>query len=398
MTEPKSMIFPGWHADPRLPIDRPFTVREAHQAGVDGNGLARLVRQGVLRRVFRGVYVDAALPDSIHERARALALVVPEAAVITDATAAWLYGVDVFPTSSYFGPMPRLHVFRLPDHTRVRRGGVQGGRRTLQKADLLSIGDVVVTTPLRTACDLGRILRREQALAAMDALLHLGDFTQTDLCAQVERFHGRRGVVQLRELAPLADGRAESVRESALRLLWIDAGLPKPDLQIPVAYAIGREPFRLDLGDTKVKYAAEFDGHDWHSTPEREARDAWRRDLIRKDGWTIDVFHDADLHGWDGMARLRDGHRRATERTQRRADGWDDAEEALRVFRRPRYAEDFLAPDDVDGITSDFPAEDLTSDDLSSDDLGMYGMGWRSRDDLDLGIVPISRHAAQMRD
>lgn len=384
MTQSRSSAAPGWHGDPRLPTDRPFTSGQARQVGVDGNVLARLVRQGLLRRVVRGVYVDAAVPDSIEERARALALAVPEAAVITDATAAWLFGVDVLPASSYFGPvLPPVQCFRLPDHTRIRRTRVQSGRRMLEESDLLSIGDVVVTTPLRTACDLGRSLRRERALGAMDALLHLGDFTADELGAQVERFRGRRGVVQLRQLVPLADGRAESVRESELRLLWIDAGLPKPDLQIPVLQLPGHEPFRLDLGDARVKYAAEYDGEEWHSTPEQIARDAWRRRLIRADGWTIDVFRDADLHAWSGMARLRDGYRRAVERSQRCAGGgWSEAEQAVRAFGRPRYADEFLAPENVGHRYEEFgPYE------------AMWGDGA-----VDPEIVPISRRAAYMTD
>lgn len=384
MTNPRP--FPAWHADPRLPVDRPFTTGEAQDLGADGNMLARLVRQGILRRVVRGVYVDAALPDSILHRARALSLAVPEAAVITDETAAWLYGVDLYPPGDRFGPMPRLQFFRFPDRTRVRRTGVRSGRRMLEEVDLLlSLDGIVATTPLRTACDLGRTLRRERALAAMDALLHLGDFTEAELAAQVERFRGRRGVVQLRDLVPLADGRSESVRESELRLLWIDAGLPKPELQIPVSTAPGRGPFRLDLGDSKVKYAAEYDGEEWHSTPEQVSRDGWRRELIREQGWTIDVFRDADLQAWNGAVRLREGYRRAAERSKARlSGGWSEAEQAARAFGRPHYAEDFLAPDDeslehLPGVSRP------------------YGVGPRFENNSDPSVASW-RHAARIRE
>jgi len=347
MTNLRLRPFPAWHADPRLPVDRPFTTREARDFGLDPNALSKLVQHGLLRRVVRGVYVDAALPDSIAHRARALALAVPEAAVITDETAAWLYGIDLYPAGDRFGPMPRLQFFRLADHTRVRRAGVLSGRRMLEDVDLVSVGGIVATTPLRTACDLGRTLRRARALAAMDALLRLGEFTEAELAAQVERFRGRRGVVQLRDLVPFADGRSESVRESELRSLWIDAGLPKPQLQIPVSVARGREPFRLDLGDSEVKYAAEYDGQEWHSTPEQVSRDSWRRELIQEQGWTIDVFRDADLQNWNATIRLQEGFRRAVERSKGRlAGGRSEAERAARAFGRPHYAEDFLAPDD----------------------------------------------------
>jgi hypothetical protein len=350
MTQLQSSTFPAWHADPRLPTDRPFTTAEARRLGIDGNGLARLVRQGALRRVLHGVYVDAAVPDSVDERARAVALAVPEDAVITDATAAWLYGINFFDGNT-FAPMPRVQYFGPLERTRVRRAEVQGGRRMLAESDLVRIGPVWVTTPLRTACDLGRSLRRAQALAALDALLRLGDFTAAQLDAEIKRFRGRRGVVQLRDLVLLADGRADSVRESELRMLWIDAGLPKPQLQIPVLQRLGREPFRLDIGDPKAKYAAEYDGEEWHSTPEQIARDAWRRQLIRGDGWTIDVFGNQDLHRWSGMTRLQDGYRRAVERARRTVDDpSSEAERAVRAFGLPRYADNFLVPESAEPL------------------------------------------------
>lgn len=376
--------FPDWHADPRLPVERPFTTAEAADLGLDGNGLSRMVRQGLLRRVVRGVYVDAALPDSIHSRALALSLAVPEAAVITDETAAWLYGVDLYPPGDRYGSTPRLQFFRLPDHTRVRRDGVRSGRRMLAEVDLLSLGRIVATTPLRTACDLGRLLSRDRALAALDALLHLGDFTEADLLAQVERFRGARGVVQLRDLVLWADGRSESVRESQLRLLWIDAGLPKPELQIPVLTGRGA-PFRLDLGDSEVKYAAEYDGEDWHSTPEQVSRDSWRRELIREQGWTIDVFRDQDLQGWNATIRLQEGYRRAAERSKLRLlGGWSEAEQAARAFGRPHYAEDFLAP--ADDTFEGLP-----------DASGFDGVGRRFETNFEPGAVTW-RHAAKIRE
>lgn len=320
MAEPD---FPAWHADPRLPVDHPFTTAEARRLGLQPNVLARMVRDGTLRRLIRGVYVDASVPDSIDHRARALALAVPQAAVITDETAAWLYGVDLLPPSTYWLAEQTVHFFRPLDHTRIRRPGVHGGRRGMLGSDLRRIGEVVATTPLRTACDLGRSRPRASALGAIDALLRLGDFDRDDLLAAVDRFRGHRGVVQFRHLAPLGDGRAESVAESALRLLWLDAGLPTPELQIPFTDRWGRVVFRLDLGDSTVRYAAEFDGREWHSTPEQRDHDERRRTIIRERGWLIDVFTSEDLYARTVIERLRRGHQRATERRNRSPD-WPD--------------------------------------------------------------------------
>lgn len=314
MSEPD---FPTWHADPRLPTDTPFTSADAARRGVGGNVLARLTREGALRRVVRGVYVDGATPDTPNLRARAISLVVPKAAVITDLTAAWLYGVDLYPPSIYWISRP-LHYVRFRDCTRVRRPEVQSGRRTFADDDLRRLNQLTVTTPLRTAADLARSQRRGDALAALDAMLRLDDFSKDQLLGAVERFRGHRGVVQFRDLAPMADGRSESVNESKLRLEWIDAGLPAPDLQLPICAGPARRLYRLDIGDPAVKYAAEFDGEEYHSTPEQQQHDRVRRDDVRSEGWIIDVFHTHDLYDHATVGVLRAGHRRATERTERR--------------------------------------------------------------------------------
>ena len=71
-----------------------------------------------------------------------------------------------------------------------------------------------VTTPLRTACDLGRLLSRDRAFAALDTMLRLGAFDAEELWAETERFRGMRGVRQLRAFAPLADRPRRVARRS----------------------------------------------------------------------------------------------------------------------------------------------------------------------------------------
>ena len=122
--------------------------------------------------------------------------------------------------------------------------------------DVVEIGGLAVTSPLRTALDLGRLLWRFDALGALDQFLRIG-VVADELIAEVARFKGFRGVVQLRFLAPLADPRAESLAESALRLHWKDAGLPSPELQWWVYDEHGIAVFRLDLALPEVLFAAE---------------------------------------------------------------------------------------------------------------------------------------------
>lgn len=285
-------------ADLRLPIDRPFTSKQANTLGFSRDVLSRLTRQGLLRRVLKGVYVDATAEDSLLMRARALALVVPGSAVVTDGPAGWLFGADVLRPGDHI-TLPPIEIFQLPGNTRVRIDGTNGGERALRPEDIEVVHGVRVTTPLRTALDLGRLTPRDHAIGCLDSMLRLGRFTKEELLANVERFAKQRGVVQLRELAPLADARAESPGESVMRLRWHDAGLPEPTPQL-VVLDRGIVRCRLDLGVEEVRFGAEYDGWDWHSSDEDRKHDRARRKWLRTNaGWTILVLTKKEVFGPD---------------------------------------------------------------------------------------------------
>ena len=278
-----------------LPLDAPFTHAQAAARGVSRRTFRSLTVSGLVRPVLRGVYAAGQAPDDVLMRAQALALVVPASAVVCDRTAAWLHGVDILPRTALHAPPP-VQVAHTDD-TRVERPGVDGIRRGLADRDVTFVHGVRVTTPLRTALDLGRLLWRYDALAAIDGFLRLG-VDHDELLGEVDRFRGYRGVRQLRLLAPLGDRRAESVAESAVRLSWIDAGLPAPELQVWVADDDGRDVFRLDLGLRSVRFGAEYDGAEFHTSPSDVAADIERRRWLQEErGWTIVVLTQQDVYG-----------------------------------------------------------------------------------------------------
>jgi hypothetical protein len=278
-----------------LPLDAPFTAATAREAGISRNHLAALERQGLVRRVLHGVYAASQAPDSVLFRATALHLVIPEHAVVTDRTAAWLHGVSILERGSHIEPPP-ISVCETVD-SRVRRPSIDGRRRQLLERDVMEVRGLRVTTPLRTGLDLGRRLWRFDALAAIDGVLALG-VDHDELLSEVERFRGHRGVRQLRWIAPLGDRRSESPGESALRLHWYDACLPRPEPQYGILDDRGREIYRLDVPHPEVRFAAEYDGEEHHSTDEDVQHDEKRRDWIRENRhWRIEAFRKEDVYG-----------------------------------------------------------------------------------------------------
>jgi hypothetical protein len=284
-----------------LTASAPVTTASALRCGVSRDLLRRLVRDGSLRRLFQGVYVDSAADDSPAVRMAALALVLPSDSVAVDHTAAWLHQVDTFGPWDAIVPPP-LNVFRRAGAARIRRAGCSGGERQLLPEDTVRRGRLELTTPLRTALDLGRRLPRERALAAMDGLARVGGFESRHLSAETGRFRGFRGVIQLRHLVPLVSPLAESPGESRLRLAWTDAGLPSPVLQHPVS-GKGRIGY-LDICDPESKIAAEYDGRDWHSSPDQVHHDRERRAWLAELGWKVEVFTRDDFYAGTVQNRL----------------------------------------------------------------------------------------------
>ena len=279
-----------------LSLDRPFTTRQAVAAGIGRSTLARLVRAGLLRRPLRGVYVASQVKDSQRLRGQVLMLVVPPGSVVTDWSACWYWtGVDL-PNSHIH--VPPLSVFRPADGGRLRNSLVRSGERSFLPHDLVPINDrLSVTSPLRTAWDLGRFAPPVLGLGGLDALLRHGTFSSAQLIGEVERFRGQRGVVQLRQLAPLADARSESMGESGLRWRWHQVpGLPPPELQIPVIVD-GIELFRLDLGIEEVRFAAEYDGAAFHGEDVRPKDERRRARLDEELGWLIEAFRREHVYG-----------------------------------------------------------------------------------------------------
>lgn len=287
--------------------DAPFTWAQAKALGVTRAHLERLLDTRQVVRVLRGVYRPADVPDTIENRARAAALVAGPFAVLCDRTAAWLHGVDTFEFRE-LEILPPLETVRLRGCGRIRRPECVGGERDLLPQDVETVAGVQVTTPVRTALDLGCGLPRRDALAALDSYMRLCGVERKQLYVTLPRYFRRRGVVQLRQLLPLADARSESPGESWTRMEIIDAGLPVPELQWWVYDANGRPLWRLDMAYPNSRVAVEYDGREFHDSDAKREHDRARRKWLRDRGWTVivvtkDSFGLDALEAWIGELR-----------------------------------------------------------------------------------------------
>lgn len=241
------------------------------------------------RRVYQGIYVPKNAELTLRERAIAAWLASGRRGVIAGAAAAALYG------SPWVDPDTPIDMLRT---SRRSQPGLIRRRDGCADEDITRIAGLPVTTPARTGFDLGRWCNRAEALARLDALMWRPGLVPEQVEAIIERHPGARGIRQLRELLPLVDGGAASPRESSTRLRLIDAGLPKPQTQIPIS-ANGRVVAYLDMGWTEFKVAVEYDG-DQHRTDRRQyVKDIQRIRMLEAMGWIIiRVIAEDDPRQW----------------------------------------------------------------------------------------------------
>lgn len=253
--------------------------------------------RGDLVPIWTGIY-GRTEPDLLM-RLRGLDLRAGEPVPICLRTAAAAYGFDTEGSAD----KADLHVLNPIGHQLRNSDGLVVHRR--EGAPLTTIDGRSATEPGWTAVEVARGLRRPRALATLDAALRSRTCGRRQLLTAAARQAGRRGIVHVRELIPLADGGAESPMESEARLAMLDVGLPPPVLQYEIVDR-NWQTWRVDFAWPDYRFAVEYDGSDWHSGPDDLRRDRQKRAALREVGWTVlsIVADDVRRRSWDMARRI----------------------------------------------------------------------------------------------
>jgi hypothetical protein len=226
--------------------------------------LTRHELQRWYRPIFRGIHVPKHSLPSLRDRTVSAWLASDRQAVVAGAAASALHGAQWVDDD--------IPIELISRRARPQRG-VLVGNETLAEDEITKVAGLPVATRARTAFDLGRHLKRGEALSRLDALMRSQVFSAEDVLLLAKRHQGQRGLQQLRELLPLVDGGAASPKETWLRLLFIDAGLPRPTTQIPVVDERGRLVRMLDMGWEDFLVGAEYDGDQHRTNREQYVKD-----------------------------------------------------------------------------------------------------------------------------
>ena len=146
---------------------------------------------------------------------------------------------------------------------------------------------IPVTTPARTAYDLGRRGGLTTAVIRLDAVMQAANLKPIDIEAIADRHRGARGIVQLREAIDLSDGGAESPQETRTRLILTHAGLRPQRTQINVFDRFGEFVHRIDMGWDDWKVGVEYDGAQHWTDPDVRANDIDTQAVLEAMGWRI---------------------------------------------------------------------------------------------------------------
>jgi hypothetical protein len=280
-------------------IDEVFTssgglaTREQLLSVMSRKALAAHLRAGAVIRVWHGVY--SLRPPNAVGRLAGLDLMTGRVIVACMGTAAHLYGFDTENDD-------RVHI--LDPGVRMRpTAGLMVHQRI--DAPLRRVEGRLATAPAWTAVEVARTLRRPRALATLDAALHCGACTATELEAAIREQKGRRGIVKVRELMEHMDGRAESPMESEARLVFIDGGLPTPELQYEIIDRCG-DLWRVDFAWPDAMVVAEYESMEWHASPAALKHDRIKTSRLQECGYSVIpiVVDDVRHKPFDLVARI----------------------------------------------------------------------------------------------
>jgi hypothetical protein len=266
---------------------RPFTAAEAAQAGVS----AKRLRHRSLTRLGKGIREDgstAELPLSVRVRPF---IEVNERCAASHQTAA---GLLLLPHDQRKGSAEMFHIIRPEGAAHLKRPHVIVHRMKLYEDEVAVHQGIPVTTPERTWLDLAEVLSLDALVVAGDSCVRVPRpeyegrdqplCTIADLQRMIDRHKGKRGLRKAKEAIRLVRVGSDSPQETLLRLAIVRAGLPEPELNVPILDAEGVGHHEPDLSYRRYRIGIEYEG-EHHGEELQVVRDITRSERYLALDW-----------------------------------------------------------------------------------------------------------------
>jgi hypothetical protein len=262
------------------------------------------LRQADISHISRGLYRPAGWSFELETAARALSAASP-GAWISHVTAARLR-CQLLPP--WLSDSEELHLSKPRALPEVRRKGIVGHTVLALDDEVETVDGIRISTRPRTWLDLARRLSLSELVCMGDELVRIPrlglegrsePFATTDgLRSMLNRHPNLQGIVRARAALDLMRVGSDSGPETLLRLALCDAGLPEPELQLPLRPGRPGSP-TADLGYRRRRLAVQYDGGH-HLLPAQIFSDHRRDKAFETAGWTVLVLTKNDLS--DGFA------------------------------------------------------------------------------------------------
>jgi REase_MTES_1575 len=254
--------------------DWPFLGRQAVRRGE----ISAWRLQRDYRALYRNVYLSKDATLTALTRTRAAWLWSGGDATMTGLSAAAVLG------TKWLDAGEPAELRRANRHTPP---GIVGRSYDLDAREVCVRNGIRITTPERTAFDIGRSMSVDRSIPILDALSHATNFKVADVVSLAVARPGSRGIRWLHSALKLVDGGAESPQESRVRVLLVAAGLPTPETQIEFTDEFGMARIRVDMGWREWRVAVEYDGVQHWSDRYQRSWDIDRIAMLEAMGWTV---------------------------------------------------------------------------------------------------------------
>jgi hypothetical protein len=252
----------------------PFIGSEAVAAGTLTK--SQLARQ--FHRLYPDIYVARDMEVDMRVRAEAGWLWTGRRGVVAGFAAAALHGSKWADDA---------HVVELIHDNWRSPPGIRTYGDRIEPDEIKLVAGIPVTSAARTALDFGCWYPTMTAVAGIDALARAIEIKAADIELLARRYPGRRSIARARQAIELFDPGAQSPKESWLRVVLIQAGLPRPQTQIPVLDEFGSAVAYLDMGWEDVKVAVEYDGEQHRTDRRQYTWDVRRLETLERLGWIV---------------------------------------------------------------------------------------------------------------
>jgi hypothetical protein len=263
-------------------------LADAVHAGVSRKRL----RHRSLTRLGKGIRVEGPTTGlSLSIRVRPF-LEVNERCAASHLTAAELLSLPRRPDKE---TTDMHHIIRPEGEAHLNRPHVIVHRMKLYEDEITVHEGIPVTTPERTWLDLAELLSLDELVVAGDSCVRVPRpelegrdmplCTIADLQRMIDRHKGKRGLRRAKEAIKLIRVGSNSPQETLLRLAIVRAGLPEPELNVPIIAEDGTRHHEPDLSYRKYRIGIEYEG-EHHSEEGQIVRDIARSERYAELGWT----------------------------------------------------------------------------------------------------------------